>query len=259
MHDQYGNVVLGNITFSPSSGTSIDSSKIAGFTTKTTRVDFKKDLFYYTPFSISGAINILSANEADHRRLRRLQSHAFSEKALSAQEDIILSFTRQFIEQLRHRAETEKVKRRVATMTDRPDFLRYILKHTMIPKKSMNILPPFTQANIANSTQNDTCRAQRSKRCVHICRERNNDYSISGLTFHLLTSPGVLKTLCEEIRGTSQSPEQITMLSTAQLPYLHAVIEEALRIYPPAPNIFPRISPKGVAIVCGQFVPEGVS
>ena len=44
------------------------------------------------------------ANDQDHRRLRRLQSHAFSEKALTAQEDVIKTHLNTFIEQLKERA-----------------------------------------------------------------------------------------------------------------------------------------------------------
>lgn len=46
------------------------------------------------------------ANDKDHRRLRRLQSHAFSEKALTAQQDVIKTHLDTFIEQLKRRAAT---------------------------------------------------------------------------------------------------------------------------------------------------------
>lgn len=44
------------------------------------------------------------ANDKDHRRLRRLQSHAFSEKALTAQQDVIKTHLDTFIAQLKKRA-----------------------------------------------------------------------------------------------------------------------------------------------------------
>lgn len=42
----------------------------------------------------------IQAHEADHRRLRKLQSHAFSEKALSAQESYLQKYVRLFISRL---------------------------------------------------------------------------------------------------------------------------------------------------------------
>lgn len=44
------------------------------------------------------------ANDQDHRRLRRLQSHAFSEKALTAQQDVIKTHLDTFIEQMKKQA-----------------------------------------------------------------------------------------------------------------------------------------------------------
>jgi cytochrome P450 len=45
----------------------------------------------------------------------------------------------------------------------------------------------------------------------------------------------------------------------AKMRYINAVIEEGLRMFTPAPVALPRVSPKGGAMVCGRFVPEGVS
>lgn len=58
------------------------------------------------------------ANEKDHRRLRRLQSHAFSEKALTAQQDVIKTHMDNFVEQLKKRAVSPFVEDKVATSSD---------------------------------------------------------------------------------------------------------------------------------------------
>lgn len=42
------------------------------------------------------------------------------------------------------------------------------------------------------------------------------------------------------------------------LPYLNAVIEETLRVYPPVVTHVPRVVPKGGATVDGHFLPENV-
>lgn len=46
--------------------------------------------------------------------------------------------------------------------------------------------------------------------------------------------------------------------TNASLKYLSAVIEEALRIYPPFVTSLSRIVPKGGAYVDGQYIPGGV-
>lgn len=61
-----------------------------------------------------------------------------------------------------------------------------------------------------------------------------------------------------EIRSAFQPAEDITFRSSAGLPYLAAVIEESLRMYPPFVTSFARIIPAGGASVDGHFVPEGV-
>ncbi|RDW70669.1 uncharacterized protein DSM5745_08180 [Aspergillus mulundensis] len=49
--------------------------------------------------------------------------------------------------------------------------------------------------------------------------------------------------LCAEVRGHYQSYDQTKAASAQKLPYLRAVIQEGLQIYPLGPQGFPRISP----------------
>ena len=51
----------------------------------------------------NGIHSILSANDADHARYRRLRSHAFSERALSQQEELITSSIHLLISRPRER------------------------------------------------------------------------------------------------------------------------------------------------------------
>lgn len=84
--------------------------------------------------------------------------------------------------------------------------------------------------------------------------------ALSGVTYYLLTSdPAYLKNLTAEIRSTHSTYDDITLESVARLKYLHAVLQEGLRMYPPVPVALPRRVPQGGAVLCGEFVPEGTS
>jgi len=58
---------------------------------------------------------------------------------------------------------------------------------------------------------------------------------MTGTVYHLLTRPETYRKLKEEILNQFKSPEEMTVKSLAQMKYLNAVIEEGLRMFPPAP------------------------
>ncbi|KAJ1332082.1 aspirochlorine biosynthesis cytochrome P450 monooxygenase [Microdochium nivale] len=87
--------------------------------------------------------------------------------------------------------------------------------------------------------------------------------ALSGAIF-LLSRPanaGKFRTLVDEIRamyddgGQGDAAAAIHIASTARLEYLHAVIEEVLRMYPPTASLSPRQSPG--AEVNGHWLPRG--
>lgn len=65
-----------------------------------------------------------------------------------------------------------------------------------------------------------------------------------------------LEQLQREIRTTFASYDELTGDTVARLPYLHAILEETMRIMPPVPMGPPRVSPGGT--VDGVYVPKGV-
>ncbi len=82
--------------------------------------------------------------------------------------------------------------------------------------------------------------------------------ALSCITYYLLHTPHALKTLQQEIRTSFKSYDDINAASTAPLKYLHDVILEGLRIYPPLPFALPRVVPDGGDTVDGHFLPGGV-
>jgi cytochrome P450 len=136
------------------------------------------------------------------------------------------------------------VDKRLARKTDRPDVWTYILKHSDGNDDSKRLLPSemYSNAGLFMTAGTETTATE-----------------LSGLTYYLLKHPEKMERLKKEVRGAFSSFADIHMGKLAELPYLNAVIEEGLRIYPPVPQLLLRKVVKGGAKVDGNFVPEGVS
>ncbi|KAI0145606.1 cytochrome P450 [Xylariaceae sp. FL1272] len=66
--------------------------------------------------------------------------------------------------------------------------------------------------------------------------------TLSALTCFLTQNPDKLARLTYEIRTAFQEPNQINATQAQQLPYLQAVLNEGLRLFPPASGGAPRVS-----------------
>jgi len=83
---------------------------------------------------------------------------------------------------------------------------------------------------------------------------------LAGL-FNLLLLPEnkyILDHLTAEIRDTFKSDADISFEELVKLPYMTAVIEEGLRMFPSAPIGFVRTVPEGGDTISGHYVPGGV-
>lgn len=78
---------------------------------------------------------------------------------------------------------------------------------------------------------------------------------LTGWTYFICTHPEVYKRLTDEVRGRFTSEQDITWETVKDLPYLHATLSEALRLYSPAPANQQRIVPPGGSVIDGHFVP----
>ncbi|KAH7083820.1 pisatin demethylase [Paraphoma chrysanthemicola] len=84
---------------------------------------------------------------------------------------------------------------------------------------------------------------------------------LTGL-FNLLTRPAnkhILDTLTKEIRDNFTSDADLNFQALNALPYLSAVIDEGLRMFPSAPIGFTRSVPFGGDTVCGEYLPGGTT
>ena len=135
----------------------------------------------------------------------------------------------------------QQVEKRIQTETDRPDFMKYLLKNNKDGKET-------TREEI-------DCNAT----ALIVAGSDTSATTCTSVTWFILKNPQAMKKLQEEIRGSFQSIEDITIASAANLPYLHAVIQEALRLHPPGPVSGTRLVNRPGVMVSGHLIPEGVS
>lgn len=78
---------------------------------------------------------------------------------------------------------------------------------------------------------------------------------------HLFSNADVYDKLMAEIDAAYSSNKLSAMPQYDEVldhcPYYVTYIMESMRLNPPAPNIFPRLAPKGGLELFGQYVPEG--
>lgn len=79
--------------------------------------------------------------------------------------------------------------------------------------------------------------------------------TLRSIFYFICRDPITYQKLCEEVRARCEFPA--TYSSAQNLPFLNAVIKEALRLHPPMAIMLGRTVPVGGATICGHFVPEG--
>ena len=82
--------------------------------------------------------------------------------------------------------------------------------------------------------------------------------ALATSTYLLMRYPETLKQLAKEIRESFESEKNIDIRSTANLPYLGAVINETLRIHHPTPINLPRVIPPEGQMIDGHWIAGGV-
>ena len=84
------------------------------------------------------------------------------------------------------------------------------------------------------------------------------EYRSSVLTVkQLLANPSTLQKAVSEVRTLFKSESEINLITVNSiLPYLNAVLDESLRLYPPVPSSLPRLTPHHHTI-CDIPIPAG--
>lgn len=135
----------------------------------------------------------------------------------------------------------KKVDLRRHRSTNRPDFMTHILQEAS-KTGGPNLSKLYADSNI-----------------LVIAGSETSATLLSAASFHLMRNPRTLHRLQAEVRAAYSSEHDINFETVSKLPYLGAVLNEALRIHPPLPAGIIRRVPPGGAVVDGRFVPAGTS
>lgn len=76
--------------------------------------------------------------------------------------------------------------------------------------------------------------------------------TLTYLIFGVICNPEVQKKLAAEV---AHVPDNLQHKDVQDLPYLNAVINETLRLYPATPSPLPRVVPSQGAQLCGHHIP----
>ncbi|PVH78052.1 cytochrome P450 [Cadophora sp. DSE1049] len=86
--------------------------------------------------------------------------------------------------------------------------------------------------------------------------------SLGSVIYNLCRYPDAMKALKNEIESMEKEggiSNPVTFNEAQQMPYLQAVIKEALRMHPATGLPLGRVMPAGGKVIAGRQFPEGVS
>jgi cytochrome P450 len=83
--------------------------------------------------------------------------------------------------------------------------------------------------------------------------------TLSAILYYLLKNPRTFNALRQEVDSKHLDGKHITYKESQEMPYLQAVLKEALRMHPATGLPLERVVPLGGATICDRFFPEGVS
>jgi cytochrome P450 len=327
LHEKYGDVVrVAPTEVSFISGESAWPEIYGLRTGKRQKGAYLKDPMFY-PVPPSGVNSIIASTEADHSRMRRLVSHAFSERALREQEEILYKYVDLLVQRMHEQCRGEakgkanmmrwynyttfdviadltfgdsfhclqnsqyhpwvamsfqvmksfgimsikryfpwwgklsalfqtpaalefrreffafvdkKIDDRLSMGTSRPDFMSFILRKQDENGMSMKEI-------------------QSSLNSFMVAGSETSATTLAGATYYLTQYPEAMRRVADEVRGRFRTEAEIKMKEVMQMPYLIAVLNETLRLYPPVPTGFPRVVPPGGDMLSGYWIPERVS
>lgn len=140
----------------------------------------------------------------------------------------------------------DKVKRRLERKTDRADFMTRVLEYNEEKGAEKDFKGMSSKEMDSTSSH------------IIIAGAETTATLLSGATYFLLKNPRVLEKLKKEIRDGFTNEEDIDYIKVRDLPYLQAVLDESLRLYPPVVAGLLRVTPSSGEVIAGKPVPGNV-
>lgn len=134
---------------------------------------------------------------------------------------------------------TKRLEEQQSEQATRKDFMSYILDNENEKLGRLELIAMASSFIVAGSGTSSS--------------------ALTGITFFLGRNGDKYRRLAGEIREAFSQAADITIEATARLPYLRAVIEEGMRLYPPSPSTLPRFVPGKGEIIEGKWVPGGTA
>lgn len=131
-----------------------------------------------------------------------------------------------------------QIDKRIEQKSDRPDIMKFILEN--------NHTQGMTRAEIDSTVQ-----------LLILAGSETSATTMTSSTWFSLTNEQVWDKLKKEIRNAFSKYDDINVASTSRLPYLHAVIQEAMRLHPLGPVSVPRLVDRPDVVISGRPVPMG--
>jgi cytochrome P450 len=134
----------------------------------------------------------------------------------------------------------ERVDHRVASSTDRLDFLGYIFRHK------------------GKETEMSRREIEATSGILVLGGSDTTASLLSGTVYYLLQNPQIKQKLVAEIRDGFTKEDEIDIATVNKLPYLLATLEEGMRIYPPVTLGSPRVVGEEGTVIGGYHIPPHV-
>jgi cytochrome P450 len=136
----------------------------------------------------------------------------------------------------------DRVQRRLKHGTARSDFMSPILRRNDEKRGGMTVPEIEASFNI-----------------LVVAGSETNATLLSGVLYTLSKNVDIKAKLIAELTSTFPTRNHVNIEELANLPYLNAVLEEGLRIYPPSAFNQARVVPQEGAMICGKMVPPGTA
>ncbi|TVY51126.1 Averantin hydroxylase [Lachnellula cervina] len=242
------------------------------------KVELKKDPTQFVIVGQETVSGLLTAPDEDaHSRIRRNLAHGFSEKALRDQEYIIRGYVDLLMQRLHENCGKGTVdiakwlnfasfdiigdltfgESFSCLETSKMDFWVQLLFDALKSVSLLGLMKNLSEVQKQFNTPSGMAKSELlpTVSTLIIAGSETTATLLSATTYFILTHPSSLAKLQAEVRNAFQNEEEINIVSVNSLSYMLAVLNEVLRLYPPSPSSFNRVTPAAGCHIAGRFVP----